>query len=383
MVRLAVPRYLKMLLDLKYIKTHQLDKLDLMFLHQKPTGTLNLAKRPTIADLARETGLGVATIDRALNGRSHVSARTIQRVALAAEKLGYYAAGHATSPIARDNPPELVLGFVLHKPAHAFYQRFADNLREACAARGDYRIQVEIQFPQSQSETDCIKAIEQVAQKAQAIAVVAPNMPEVLDALERIHTGGTPVFTLLNDIREHLRDGYYGTDNLKAGRVAAWMLTTQIKHPGKLAVFVGHSRWHSHMMREAGFQAYLRQFEPDFELLAPLVNLDTRQTCYEATLAVLQREPDLRGIYVAGGGMEGAIKALRAMRPAKKVALVVHELTTVSRKALLDRYVSLVLDTPLPEICAAVVSAQIDAINGGSVGPRTSFSPQLFGPESV
>ena len=42
-----------------------------------------------------------------------------------------------------------------------------------------------------------------------------------------------------------------------------------------------------------------------------MVNLETRHITHEATLDLLQRYPDLVGFYVAGGGMEGAIAALR------------------------------------------------------------------------
>ena len=50
---------------------------------------------------------------------------------------------------------------------------------------------------------------------------------------------------------------------------------------------------------------------PDLEVLESIVNLETRQLTYETTLALLRKHPDLRGIYCAGGGMEGAIAALR------------------------------------------------------------------------
>ena len=44
-----------------------------------------MAKRPTIKDLAQAAGLGVATVDRALNGRAHVRQATLDQVLEAAE----------------------------------------------------------------------------------------------------------------------------------------------------------------------------------------------------------------------------------------------------------------------------------------------------------
>ncbi len=45
--------------------------------------------KPTIRDIARETGLGKSTVSMALRGVSNISAETRERVRAAAEKLGY------------------------------------------------------------------------------------------------------------------------------------------------------------------------------------------------------------------------------------------------------------------------------------------------------
>jgi LacI family transcriptional regulator len=74
----------------------------------------------------------------------------------------------------------------------------------------------------------------------------------------------------------------------------------------------GGYRWHGHELREAGFRSWFREFAPQFQMLDTLVNLETRQLTYEATLDLLNRQRSFRGMYVAGGGMEG-----RHRRPAR------------------------------------------------------------------
>src|ERR1700753_500636 len=44
---------------------------------------------PTIADVARECGVGSMTVSRVINGRKHVSPAMVKRVKLAIAKLGY------------------------------------------------------------------------------------------------------------------------------------------------------------------------------------------------------------------------------------------------------------------------------------------------------
>lgn len=143
-----------------------------------------------------------------------------------------------------------------------------------------------------------------------------------------------------------------------------------------LAAFVGGHRWQGHELREAGFRAYLREYAPGLMVLDALVNLETRALTYEATLALLARHPDLCGLYVAGGGMEGAIAALRETRAPGEVALVVNELTTESRAGLAEGWVTLVDATPLPALCRDLIALMIRAAQEGpGVAPSQHFLP--------
>ena len=95
--------------------------------------------------------------------------------------------------------------------------------------------------------------------------------------------------------------------------------------------------------------------------------------------------PDLRGIYCAGGGMEGVIAALREVRAPQQVALVVNELTPESRKALADRYVTMVIGTPLTRLCADLfdLAGQARAQSPSLVPGQHFLQPDLFLPESI
>lgn len=342
-----------------------------------------MAKKPTIADLAFAANVGVATVDRVLNQRPNVSAATIQRVIDAAERIGYPTA-ILTAQSADAARPRVRCGFVLHKASQEFYRNFADALQVAVAARSDIRGTCTIRFAASQSPDDFAKEINAIAETCDAIATSAVNHPSLTDVVARLTADGKPVFALLNDFAQGARQTYLGLDNVKVGRMAAWMIATQVRDPGKLAVFVGGNRWHSHLLRETGFQSYVREYAKDFAMLDTVVNLETRQVTYEATLDLLNRHPDLRGIYVAGGGMEGAIAAMREMRPPGKVALVVNELTNESRNALIDRYVSMVIATPLEDLCRILINLMVVAAADGPTGNtgQRFLTPQLHIPES-
>jgi LacI family transcriptional regulator len=343
-----------------------------------------MSRRPTITDVAREAGVSVATVDRVMNGRERVREATARQVFEAAHRIGYHAAGLIGQRIQSDLP-RMRFGFVLHKEKQAFYKAFAAEIEKAVRAAPNIRAEAIIKFSPSQSPADFAACIAEMKGRVDAIAASAITHHEVTEVVQDLREAGTPCFALLNDFAQGIRQSYVGLNNLKVGRIAASMIATAVHRPGKIAVFVGGYRWHGHELRETGFRSYFRELAPQFNVLDTLVNLETRQLTYEATLDLLARHPDLRGIYCAGGGMEGAIAAMREVRQPGDVVLVVNELTPESRSALRDRFVTLVISTPLHALCQDVVALMSEAVANGmtAVTGQHFLQPELYLAESV
>lgn len=343
----------------------------------------NMPNRPTIKDVAHAAGVGTATVDRVLNGRGIVREETKRRIADAAHRIGYHASALIDQRLDA-SIPEMTFGFVLHKGKQQFYQNFANEIEAAIAARRDIRGRAVIRFSASQTPEAFLKEIALVAPKVNMLASSAVNHQSITQEVQRLKERGIHTFALLNDFAQGVREQYLGLNNLQAGRLAGWMATTASKTPGKLAVFVGGNRWHGHELRETGFRSYVRDSVPDFKILDTMVNLETRQLTYEATLDLLERHPDLRGLYVAGGGMEGAISALRESAEPRQITLVVNELTEDSKAALTDGYVTLVISTPLRQLCQDMVEMMVNTVKNGSADmPGQHFlQPQIFLPEA-
>lgn len=337
-----------------------------------------LPRRPRLSDIAREAGVSLATVDRVMNGRETVRADTAARVVEAAARLGLSTPGLAmmTNPV-----QPLRVGILLHKSGQEFYQSFA---RELEAAVAEHRGKLVLEFAASQAPTEVARLMRSFQGRVDALAATAVNHPEVTAAVTDLKLRGLPVFALLSEFAQGVRQGYIGLNNLKVGRIAGWMVGMAVREPGKAAVFVGGHRWQGHELREVGFRAYLRERAPHLEVLDTLVNLETRQLTYEATLSLLSRQPNLRAIYVAGGGMEGAIAALREVRLPGQVCLVVNELTSESRFALAEGWVSMVNATPLPLLCRDLLRLMDQAAHDSATAPSQHFlTPDLHIAESI
>lgn len=343
-----------------------------------------MARRPTIKDVAQEAGVSATTVDRALNGRSIVRPETLRKIADAAHRVGYHGKGIFESRL-QTPLPELRLGFLLSKRRQEFYQDFVKEIERAVAERHDYRITIDIRFSSSQSPDEFTELLIDLGRKCDAIACVTVNDQRLNRVVQDLKDKGITVVSMLNDFAQGIRKSYIGMNNMKVGRLAAWMITKAVHEPGKLAIFVGGNKWHGHDLREVGFRSFVRETERGFTVLDTLVNLETRHVTYEATLDLLHRHPDLCGIYVAGGGMEGAISALREVHPEPKVALVVNELVADSRAALIDGYATMVICTPLQAVCRQTVDLLITSTyeEDDGVAAQQFLEPRIILPESL
>ncbi|MGX9574233.1 LacI family DNA-binding transcriptional regulator [Mesorhizobium sp. f-mel] len=343
-----------------------------------------MAKRPTIADLAREANVSVATVDRVLNARYPVRKQTALRVYEAANAIGYHAAG-LVERRAQPDPPRYQLGFILRKPAQHFYQDFAREIEAAVNASQAFHGTSLIEFAPSDVPGDLIALLQELGGHCHAIAMVAPDHPTVTAAVEELKAKGIPVFSLLSDFAAGVREGYVGLNNRKVGRTAAWMFSKAAKRPGKVAVFAVSERYQAHELREIGFRSYFRESAPTFEVLDIPINVGTRRITYEATLDLIHREPELVGFYVAGGRMEGAISALRKQGEERDIVAIVNEITPESRAALADGIITMAVATPLRRLCQELMTLMARAIETGCAKtPGQTFLPfDIYLPENI
>lgn len=337
-----------------------------------------MPKRPTLADVAERAGVGIATVDRVLNGRATVRAETGRRVLAAAEAVGY----HATALLRRrlEAPTRNIrLGFLLQRPEQLFYQALHTALLDATASSSDARIFPEVDFLPAQNAADIVTALRLMAKRVHAIAMVAIDHPSVTAAALELKAAGIPVFTLLSDAASGVRHGYIGVNNRKAGRTAGWLLARSVSGPGKVAIFVGSHRFHGHEMREIGCRSYLRETKPGLEVIDTQVSLEDVGLAEEAVFGLLRKHKDLRGIYIGGGGTEGAIAALREAGRPGEIAVVCNENTEVTRAALADNIVSAAIATPVHALAKEVVAQMVAAL----AAPEAPGTGQTFLPFDI
>jgi LacI family transcriptional regulator len=339
-------------------------------------------RRPTIPDLAEAAGVSVATVNRVLSGAANVRLATRQRVSDAAERIGFYGLGSIQARVAGARP-KLRFGVLLLQRHRPFYQNVARALSEAATESTAADVELQFEFLEDLSPQNTANRALALAESCDAICLTAAVHPVVSDAMEHIQSRETPVFALISQLSATGQIPYIGLDNWKVGRTSAWAFANICKVPGKIGILLGNPRYRNQEMNETGFRSYFRELAPDFMLLEPISTFESSAVAQEMTERLLADHPGLAGLYVSGGGISGALAALRSTGRAGHIVVVGYDLMDVTRAALLDGSMTLVISHPLAKLAREAINGMVRACTTQG-GNQTSIVPfEIYTRENI
>ena len=299
--------------------------------------------RFTLADVAREAGVSPATADRVLNNRSGVRPRTREIVLETAQRLGYIA--DAGGRFAGVRETEVVrLDFILPEGTNTFIKMLHRQIETQAQARPD--LDVRITTIEGFSPDRLAKSLSELPRAARGVGVIALDHPTVREALRSLAADDVKVVTIASDILHVPRVAYIGIDNRAAGRLAGHVMSRFMgaRRAGKVALFAGSLSYRGHEEREMGFRHMLAEEHSHLEIVELREMLDDRERAYSEAAALLDRHPDLAGIYNIGAGNPGIARALKERGRERSVVFVGHEVTEGTKSLLLDGTMDAVID---------------------------------------
>lgn len=347
---------------------------------RKPSST------PTMVDIAKVAGVGVATVDRVFSGRASVRKKTAEKVLMAAKSLGYIEKSEGIEPDHKPSPAQPIkLGFLLQKRRSPVYRIIAEALIDASKNYQTATLSPVIEYCDTLDPGQVSAALSRLGQQVEAIGVVATDHPEVSHAIARLRQRGIPVFALLSELPAGGQSaGFIGQDARRMGRTAAWAIS-RMNQPGPVGIITGSHRYVCQELYEIGFRSYFREKAPDFSVVEPMFSLEDPAVAAQATQALLHADPDLKGLYVAGGGIEGVVTTLR-QNNRQDLFVLGHDLTATTRAALIDGTIDMLLSLPRREMAERTIAAMVDwlAEEHRPEGTRQFILPiDIYTPESV
>ncbi len=340
--------------------------------------TTSTGATATIADIARQAGVGTATVDRVINGRSGVHADTVSKVMKILEGAG--STPQRGRPRQRDN---LRLAFILPGDNTPFLDQverqiahLASDLRHLHITEITHRLDASdpAEFASALGKTVNAGMFD-------GVALLAPDLPAVKLAVNAMVRAGVHVVTLLSDVAGSQREAYIGSDNRAAGRTAGLLLGRMIGQPERRTVLLASqsTRLSGEIERRIGFaQVIEERFAHLTVLRTP--DLPADDAGAEAMLSEwLRTSCDTRtvaGIYNVGAGSAGVTQALQALGLTSQIPVVAHDFTDVHRTLLGCDKLAYVLDQNI-HYCVLSAAKVLQGLCDNVRGAVSVTSPRL------
>lgn len=300
-----------------------------------------MTHRFPIKEIARQAGLGTATVDRVLNQRAHVSVSTRLRVEAAIEELKLQEQQLA----ARGR--RMFIDVVVEAP-----RRFTDEIREATSraianvSNGVFRPR--FLFQETMKDNELMAIFDRIEKRgSHGICLKARANQSITERIDRLEQVGVPVVTLVTDIPSSQRCAYVGVDNANAGRAAADLIS-KILRDARGVVFATRSQ--RDFLGEA---ERLESFIETLSELAPklnVVDIAGGAGLSRNTGSLFGVQFEQHGLPLAVYSMGGGNAAIFDQLPSnalKDLVFIAHDLDAENRMLLRDNKISFVLQHDL------------------------------------
>ena len=339
--------------------------------------------RATIKDVAREAGVSLSTVNKALTGKNGISKELKQRVLEVAERLDYKVNPLAGS-IARS---AIRIGIVLPNDWDEYYSDICEGIVYEMERFVNWKVEgVTLKYSvrgldAEQQALECVKSIH--AQGIRAVIFCHGNYRSYSQALAYAQKEKMDVICVgMGAPKAHPCLSTIEVDAAKCGRVAAEILEQCLPAGSAVAIIIGSNAVWPHAEKVRGFSQRLAE-SCLLGFYGYLESDDDEQTAYRLTVQLLQQQA-VQGIYVATGAVEGVCRAVAACGLSGKIKVIATDLTNACKAYMADGTVSFTIyqNTFLQGVTA--VSMLYRYFTAGIVPmQQTAVPPTVFTKESL
>lgn len=284
----------------------------------------------------------MATVDRVLNDRPGVRARTIERVRDAIRQLGYVRDTHAAN-LARRR--EYRFCFALPDGPDQFVDTIRSALTDASRSPLADRAVIKTLDVPAEDPHAIVRAVGELdAARLDGVALMVPETPQVRDAVTRLRNDGVPVVALVSDLPAPARDHFIGVNGIAAGRTAGFLMGRFLAgKAGEVLVVSNSLQSRASIDRRLGFDSIINAEFRDLSTLPTLETHDDSTRTIEIVSRAIAANPGIMGVYSMVGGNEMLLDALHRGRRPRDLVVIVHELTSATRDGLIAGEVDAVI----------------------------------------
>lgn len=289
--------------------------------------------RPTTKDLAKAAGVSLATIDRVLNGRSGVRQKTVDAVNEAIVRIGFER-NQVAATLARQKGYRF--GFVVPRSGDEFLDVIVKHISEFDQASRAEMIQTKIVRIDEHDPHRAAKTLSRLSSdEYDGIAIMAPETPQIRDALHRMRERGIQTVAFISNQQEEDSQSFVGIDNIAAGATAGRLMARFLgQTSGSILVLAETMQSRDSLERRLGFDQVI---SPDYQQFHALPTLETHGYPDRTNLVLknaFAAHKDIVGLYIMGSEARVAIEFARKLHGDGKLITVAHERTPSTEQAL-------------------------------------------------
>jgi LacI family transcriptional regulator len=293
--------------------------------------------RYKVREIAQQSGLSEATVDRVLHERPGVRENTRAEVIQAIADLDKQRAQ------LRLNGRRYLIDVVMQTP-----QRFSDAFRAAVEAElpafAPAMLRARFHLWEKGETAQMVEALSRI-RGSHGVILKAQDEPEVAEAINRLVEAGVPVVTYATDVPNSLRCGYVGIDNHGAGVTAAYLMDQWLgRASSDVLITLSRAVFRGEGEREVGFRAALRGSGRTIVEVSDSDGIDA--TNERLVLQALEQHPGVEAVYSVGGGNAATVAAFERLGGICRV-FIAHDLDADNRRLLREGRISVVLHNDL------------------------------------
>lgn len=298
--------------------------------------------RPTTKDLAKEAGVSLATVDRVLNQRPNVSEKSAEKVNLAIEKLGFVrnpaAVNLARSRIYR-------FRFILPETGDQYLSEILRQIIETNRNVSSDLISLDVVQIKVNDPHYVAKYLGTLdAGLIDGVAIMAPESPQVRDAMARLHERGIKLVQFLSG-QEKLEDAdFVGVNNFAAGATAGRIIgqfnSTQ---NGQILVIAETMQALDSIERRIGFDRIINEKFPTLNCLPSLETYADPLRAKRVIERSFQYNQNIVAVYIMSSEARMPISAISECAELQKLCILVHERTPFTEDAIRDERINAII----------------------------------------
>lgn len=297
----------------------------------------------TIKQIAELANVSRGTVDKVLNNRPGIKDETKQKILQIAEELHYQPNFLGKALVQSKEPTKL--GIILTPDYNPYIQAMLSGIRQAKEEFAPFNLNISVKMLTTLEPAELVNLLNDMSKDGyDGIAVFPIDDTQVKSKINQLGEQGVIIVTFNSRIDGIRQLCFLGQDHTKGGAAAAGLMGRILPDGGDIGVIISSYHLSCHQCRLDGFRAKLAGRFPGLHIAEVRENQDHKEDAFKITLEYCNKYPNLKGIYITGGGISGVGHALEIAGMAGKLRVVCHDLLPDTITLLQNGVVDFALD---------------------------------------